>query len=232
MDRMLVVVFEDEAKAYEARRALRHLDDHGQVAVFAAAVLAKKPDGTVFVTAGDDVGIAGGLLGTALGSLIGLVGGPAGMAIGAAAGLTLGAACDLDRARIGADFIEDVTKQLATGKAAVVAEIEEDWTAPVDNAMEALGGSVLRRAVSAVRQDVDHEEIAAMKADLAQMKAEFAQSRADRKAKLVAKINHLEARVQGRMQKAKERREAAEREEQAKADALRAKAEAAKASLS
>jgi uncharacterized membrane protein len=232
MDRMLVVVFDDEAKAYEARRALRDLDDHGEVTVYAAAVLAKKPDGTVFVTSGDDFGLAGGLLGTSLGALIGLVGGPAGMAIGATAGLTLGAGIDFDRARIGSDFIDDVTKQLSSGKAAVVAEIEEDWTAPVDTAMESLGGSVFRRSLSEVSHAIDQEEIAAMKADLAQMRAEVAQSRADRKAKLMERINHLEARIQGRMQKAKERREAAERQEQSKADALRAKAEAARAKLS
>jgi uncharacterized membrane protein len=232
MDRMLVVVFEDEARAYEARRALRDLDHHGEVTVYAAAVLARKPDGTVFVTPGDDLGIAGGLLGTSLGALIGLVGGPAGMAIGATAGLTLGAGFDIDRARIDSDFIDDVSKRLASGKAALVAEIEEDWTAPVDNVMESLGGSVFRRSLSAVRQAVNQEEIAAMKADLAQMKAEFAQSRADRKAKLAEKINHLEARIQGQMQKAKERRDAAERQEQSKVDALRAKADAARAALS
>lgn len=232
MDRMLVVVFDNEGQAYEGRRALRDLDRQGDVAVYAAAVLAKRADGTTFVREGDDPGIVGSLVGTSLGTLIGMLGGPVGMAIGASAGLTLGAGVDLDHARISEDFIDDVTKQLSSGKAAVVAEVEEDWTAPVDTLMESLGGTVFRRALSDVRNTVNQEAIAAMKADLAQLKAEHAQARADRKAKLAEKINQLESRVQAQLQKAKERREAALREEQLKADALRAKAAAAKGAAS
>jgi uncharacterized membrane protein len=195
-------------------------------------VLAKRADGTTFVSEGDDLGIVGSLVGTSLGTLIGVLGGPAGMAIGGTAGLALGAGVDLDHARISEDFIDDVTKQLSSGKAAVVAEVEEDWTAPVDTLMESLGGSVFRRALSEVRHTVNQEAISAMKADLAQLRAEHAQSSADRKAKLAEKINQLDSRILAQLQKAKERREAAEREAQSKADTLRAKAAAAKAAVS
>lgn len=232
MDRMLVVVFDNEAKAYQGRKALGNLDRQGDVAVYAAAVLAKSADGTAIVKQGDDLGIVGSLVGSSLGTLIGMLGGPAGMAIGASAGLALGAGVDLDHARISEDFIDDVMKQLTSGKAAVVAEVEEDWTAPVDTVMESLGGTVFRRALAEVRHTVDQEEVAAMKADLAQLKAERAQASADRKAKLAKKIGQLESSIQARMQKAKERREAALREQQAKAEALRAKAVAAKSAVS
>ena len=231
MDRMLVVVFDSAAKAYQGKMSLRDLDRQGDVTVYSAAVLEKRADGTTFVREGDDIGIAG-LVGTSLGSLIGLLGGPVGMAVGATAGLAIGAGVDLDRARIGADFVDDVTKQLSPNKSAVVAEIEEDWTAPVDTLMESLGGTVFRRSISEVRHTIDQEEVAAMKADLAQLKAERAQARAERKAKLAEKINQLESKIQARMQKAKERREAALREEQSKAETLRAKAAAAQTAAS
>jgi len=232
MDRMLVVVFDNEVKAHQGRNALRDLDRRGDVTIYSAAVLAKRADGTTFVPEDDDPGILGTLFGTSLGSLIGLLGGPVGLAVGATAGLALGAGVDLDHARIGADFIDDVTKQLSPNKAAVVAEIEENWTAPVDSLMESLGGTVFRRSLSEVRHTVDQEEVAAMKADLAQLKAERAQARADRKAKLAEKINQLESGIQARMQKAKERREAVLREEKLKAQTLRAKAATAKAAVS
>ena len=232
MDRMLVVVFDNEAEAYQGRSALRDLDRRGDVTVYSAAVLAKRADGTTFVREDDDPGIAGTVIGSSLGSLIGLLGGPVGMAVGATAGLALGVGADLDHARIGADFIDDVTKQLSPNKAAVVAEIEEDWTTPVDSLMESLGGTVFRRSLSEVRHTIDQEDVAAMKADLAQLKAERAQARADRKAKLAEKINHLESRIQAQMQKAKERREAVLREEKSKAETLRTKAAAAKATAS
>jgi uncharacterized membrane protein len=232
MDRMLVVVFDSESKAYEGKRALQQLDGEGSISVYAYAVLAKNADGTTTLKQGDDLGPIGTLLGTSFGSLIGLLGGPAGAAIGAAAGLGAGSAADLDNARIGGDFIDDVAKELLPNRVAVVAEIEEDWTTPVDTRMEAIGGTVFRRSLSEVTDTVDNEEVAAMKADLAQMKAESAKAHADRKAKLQEKINQLDSKIQAQLQKAKEKREAAERQAQAKVQLLKAKAEAAKAKAS
>ena len=232
MDRMLVVVFDNETKAYEGRKALLQLDGEGSISVYAYAVLAKHADGTASVKQGDDSGPIGTLLGTSFGSLIGLLGGPVGLAIGASAGLGVGAAADLNNARIGEDFIDDVTKVLLPNRVAVIAEIEEDWTTPVDTRMEAIGGSVFRRALSDVKQTIHEENVAAMKADLAQMKAEHAKAHADRKAKLQEKINQLDSKIQAQLQKVKDGREAAERQAQAKVRVLQAKAEAAKSKAS
>src|SRR6516162_8265568 len=227
MDRMLVVIFPNESKAYEGKKALQQLDGEGSITVYAYAVLAKNADGTAAVKQGDDVGPMGTLLGTSLGTLIGAVGGPAGMAIGAAAGLGAGSAVDLDNARIGSDFIDDVQKVLSPNKVALIADIEEDWTTPVDTRMEAIGGTVFRRALSEVKDTIHEQRVAAMKADLAQMKAEHAQAQADRKDKLQEKINQLDSKIQAQLQTAKEKRQAAELEAQAKAQILKSKAAAA-----
>ncbi len=229
MDRMLVVVFDTEEKAYKGRKALLQLDDEGSIAVFACAVVAKNADGTATVKQSNDPGPLGTLVGTSLGSLIGLLGGPAGLAIGATVGLLAGSASDLNKARVGGDFIDDVSKKLLPGKFAVLAEVQEDWTTPVDVRMEAIEGTVFRRALSEVKHTLNEEEIAAMKADLAQMKAELAQAHAGRKAKLQEKISQLESKIQTRMEQAKERRYAAELQAKAKVEALKAKAAALKA---
>ena len=229
MDRMLVVVFDNESKAYEGKKALMQLDIDGSIGVYAHAVVVKNADGTTTVRESDDRGPLGTLVGTTLGSLIGLLGGPAGFAIGAAVGFLGGGTLDLDKARIGEDFVDDVAAVLLPNKAAVVAEIEEDWTSPVDTRMEAIGGTIFRRALSEVKHTIHDEHIAAIKADLAQMKAEHAEAHADRKGKLQEKINQLDSKLQAQLQKAKEQRQAAEREAQAKAELLKAKAAVAKA---
>src|SRR5580704_10323166 len=142
MDRMLVVVFDNESKAYEGKKALLQLDGEGSITAYGYAVVAKNSDGTATVKQGDDSGPLGTLAGTSLGSLIGLLGGPVGLAISATAGLLAGSTADLNNARIGGDFIDDVTKQLRPGKFALVAEVQEDWTTPVDVRMEAIDGTV------------------------------------------------------------------------------------------
>lgn len=145
MDRMLVVVFDNASKAYEGAKVLQELDGDGSISVYSHAVVVKNPDDTTTVRQSDDRGPLGTLVGTLLGSLIGLLGGPTGFAIGGAVGLVGGAAADLNKARIGDDFIVDVAKVLLPNRAAVVAEIEEDSTTPVDTRMEAIGGTVFRR---------------------------------------------------------------------------------------
>jgi uncharacterized membrane protein len=229
MERMLVVVFENESKAYEATKVLRQLDLDGSITVYAHAVVVKNPDGAVIARERDDQGPFGLLVGTALGALIGMLGGLAGVGIGGTVGLVAGGAVDLQNARVGEDFIDDVAKALSPNRAAVVAEIREDATGPVDARMEAIGGTVFRRALSEVKHTIHDEHIAAIKADLAQMRAEHAQARAERKARLQEKTNQLESRLQAQLQKDKERREAAVREAAAKVELLQKKAAAAKA---
>jgi uncharacterized membrane protein len=232
MDRMLVVVFDTEPKAYEGKKALHQLESEGSIVVYAYAVVGRNADGTTTVKQSDDPGPLGTLIGTSLGSLIGLLGGPVGFAVGAAVGLVTGGTLDLNNARIGEDFVDDVRQQLQPNKFAVVAEIQEDWTTPVDTRMEAIGGKVFRRALSEVKQAVDDEDIAAMKADLAQMKAEHAKAHADQKAKLQEKINQLDSKIQAQLEKSKQRRQAAEAQAKAKVEILKAKAAALKAKAS
>jgi uncharacterized membrane protein len=227
MERMLVVVFDNETKAYEGKSALRRLEQEGSVTVYADAVVIKHANGTTSVKQYDDFGPVGTLVGTSVGSLIGLLGGPVGFAVGAASGLALGMANDLDNARVGEDFVDDVAKTLTPNKVAVIAEIEEDWTTPVDTQMETLGGTVLRRSLWEVREHLREEEIAAMKADLAQLKDEMSKAHADRRAKLQKKVDHLQAKIEARQQKAKERLGAIQAHQKSKRELLKKNAAAA-----
>ena len=228
MDRMLVVVFGTESKAFEAKKALHDLDTEDIIVVYDEAVIARNADGSATVRQSDDPRPIGTLAGAALGALIGLLGGPVGAALGAAAGLAAGGTVDIDRARISEDFVEDVREKLLPERFALVAEIQEDTTTPVDERMEALGGTVIRRALAEVKHKVHDENVAAMKADRAQFKAEHAKAHADRKAKLQEKINQLDSKIQARLEKAKQQRQAAEAQAKAKAEILQAKAAALK----
>ena len=227
MERMLVVVFDSEKKAFEGTSALRRLAAEGTLTIYEGAVVVKHADGTVSVKQLDDSGPIGTLTGTAVGSLIGLMGGPVGLAIGAASGLMIGAFYDADTLRVGEDFVNDVSKSLKPNKVAVVAEVDEAWTIPVDTRMEALGGTVFRRALWAVQEQIRREEIAAMKADLAQFKSELSKAHADRKAKLQKNIDQLQARIEAQQKKATERREAFEGRQKVKRAILKKNAVAA-----
>jgi uncharacterized membrane protein len=224
MDRMLVVVFNDESSAYKGKTALQKISDEGNIAVYAYAVIKKNADGSSSVKQGDDGGPMSTLLGTSLGSLIGLLAGPAGVIVGATAGMLGGLTDDMNNSRVGADFVQDVAVKLTPGRVALVAEVDEDWTAPVDTQMEALGGEIFRRAMNDVHRQVNDEDVASMKADLQQMKAEHAEARADRKQKLQQRIDSLDAKIHAALTKVKQKQEQQEQIIRAKAKVLKAKA--------
>ena len=229
MDRLLVVVFDAESKAYEAKKALHELDREDIITVFDQAVVARNKDGSATVRQIDGPTPVRTLGGTVLGALIGLLGGPVGVGLGAGLGMAAGAAMDVSNAQICEDFVEDVREKLTPEKFALVAEISEDSISPIDTRMEALGGTVYRRALKEVKRTFHDDNVAAMKADRAQLTAERAKADAERKAKLQEKINELDSKIEARIERAKQRRQAAEAQEKAKAEFLQARAAAMKA---
>jgi uncharacterized membrane protein/sporulation protein YlmC with PRC-barrel domain len=169
MDKMLVVVFDSELKAYEGSRALQELEGDGSINLYAKAVITRDASGKVEVKQAGDMGPVGTAVGMLTGSLIGLIGGPVGMAIGAYAGSVGGMVYDLGNAGVGEDFLADVEKSLLPGKSAVVAEVWEEWTMPVDARMEALGGVTFRRTRSEVQEDQIERDVAALDAELTEL---------------------------------------------------------------
>ena len=145
-DKMIVVIFDNEKKAYEGVKALKDLDAEGSITLYASAVIAKDASGKLTVKQEADQGPLGTGVGLLTGSLIGLLGGPVGVALGASAGTFGGMLYDFAKVGVGEDFLDEVGQHLQPGKVAVVAEIWEEWVMPVDTRMEAAGGVVFRRA--------------------------------------------------------------------------------------
>jgi uncharacterized membrane protein len=221
MNKVTVVVFDDEKKAYEGLKAIRDLHREGTLTVYADAVIAKNAGGKVAVRQAPDTEPLGTLSGFTLGSLVGLLGGPIGVAVGAGTGTMIGAAWDVTRAEIGDDFIAEVSEFLLPGKAAVVGEMDEDWQAPLDSRMEALGGQVFRRNRIQVEDAYFEREIAAYEAELEALDAEQARVSKERRARIEARKQEIRTKLDTRKQELKARLEAVKREGDAKAESLR-----------
>jgi uncharacterized membrane protein/sporulation protein YlmC with PRC-barrel domain len=224
MDKMLVVGFDSEIKAYEGSKALQELQEEGSINLYAKAVIARDASGKVTVKQQGDMGPVGTAVGLLTGSLIGLIGGPIGLAIGAGAGMFGGLFYDLAHLGVGEDFLAEVEKFLLPGKAAVVAEVWEEWTLPVDTRMEALGGVVFRRTRWEVLDTQIERDVAALNADLAELEAEFDQATGEAKANLQKKIDAAKARLQATQDAIQARIEASQKETEAKIKSLQEQA--------
>jgi transposase len=147
------------------------------------------------------------------------------LVVGATAGLLAGSIGDLHVAGVDAEFVDEVAATLKPGKCAVIADISEEWITPVDTRMEALGGTVFRKARNVAEDDERARDVAALRAEIDQLKAEQARARGERKAKLQAKIDKANARLQAKLDQAKQRSEQIKSETDAKVQALQKKAE-------
>lgn len=92
MEKTLVIVFDDEAKAYGGSHALEGLQEHGDVTLDELAIIVKHADGSACV---ENIGrfrrLTRTITGGVLGGLLGLPGGPVGVAVGLIGGGTMGA---------------------------------------------------------------------------------------------------------------------------------------------
>ena len=159
---VILAAFDTRNQAYDAALEIDRMSD-----VKSGAIVEKDPLGNVTMldsknlpTAWGPGGAAGGAL---IGALVGLLAGPGGAAAGTAAGAAAassgaavgavgggltGSAADLTNWGLKADYLDTATTYLLPGKTAVVAEVEEGSTGPIDAAVRRHGGIVYREEVT------------------------------------------------------------------------------------
>lgn len=224
MSKYIVVIFPDERKAYEGKRALGELHAEGSITVYGTAVIAKEPNGRILTKDAVNSGPLGMGVGALVGGLVGIIGGPIGVAVGLGSGSLLGGTADLANAGVAADFADAVSEKLKPGTTALVAEVSEDWITPLDVSMELIGGEVIRKW----RYDFEDEQferaISEDKAEVARLKEEWKQASAERKAKLKARMDDAQAKLDGTVRQAQDRIRQVEEQGVAKVQQLQAQA--------
>jgi uncharacterized membrane protein len=222
MNKMLAAVFGTEVAAYDGLGALKDLHRDGDITLYATAVIVKDSSGAVTVKQGADEGPIGTGIGLLSGSAVGLLGGPVGVAVGATLGSLTGMLFDLEKSGVDLDFMDEVSKALTPGKAAVLADLEETWLTPVDTKLGTLGGIVFRRLRSEVVEDQLAREAAEFDAELKQLKEELAQEKAENKAEVQKHIDATKQKIRATQAHAKAMLDQAKAETDAKLAALEA----------
>jgi len=220
MNKMMVAVFNSETVAFEGLSALKALHKDGDITLYATAVLVKDTSGSVSMRQSAEGGPIGAALGLLAGSMVGLLAGPVGLVVGASVGGLAGLVSDLNKGGIDIQFVDDVSKALGPGKVAVLADVEESWTEPVNARIRKLDGVVFRRLRSEVVEDQLARESVEFKAEVKQLKDELAQAHAENKAAIQAQIDEAKKKAQVMQEQAKTRIDQARREADAKIAAM------------
>ncbi|GAA5317655.1 MAG: hypothetical protein AseanaTS_28600 [Candidatus Pelagadaptatus aseana] len=174
MNKMLVAVFDNETDSFAGLTSLKALHRDGDITLYATAVIEKSNDESVNIKQATSENGAATATGLLTGSLIGLLAGPAGVLVGASIGTLTGMLVDLREAGIDVEFIDEVSGALSPGKVAIVADIDESWTVPVDTRLAEQGATLFRRLRSEVAEDQLNREMEATVAELEALEDEMA----------------------------------------------------------
>ncbi len=224
MDNMLVIIFDSEIKALEGSRSLQKLQEEGSINLYSKAVISRDANGNVAVRQKGDMGPVGTAVGLLTGGLIGLLGGPVGLFLGSYAGTVGGLLYDMAQIGVGQDFLTEVERTMQPGKSAVVAEVGEDWTLPVDTCMEDLGGVVIRRTRREFLDAQINRDVAAMDADLTKLEAERDRATGEARVKLQKKVDSAKARLKAMQDDIQAKIESSAQETEAKIKSLQEQA--------
>jgi len=227
MNKMLLAVFDNETAAFEGLKALKDLHDNADITLYSWAVVSRDKAGKIELKQQDDRGPVGTALGMLTGSVVGLLGGPAGAVIGASLGGLSGLFFDLDNADVGVAFYGDVVKTLTPGKTAVLADVDESWTTPVDARMREHGGTVSRRFRAEVAEDQLVRESAALEASLNALDDELRQASAENRAAIQKEILDTKKQLEATQEQTKARLDHAKAEMEAKIKTLQVQAKGA-----
>src|SRR5689334_18524143 len=117
MEKILVIVFDNQGRAEAGYRALTELQAEGEILLYASALVRMDADGSVAVKDTSD-SASRPLIATALvGALAGLVLGPMGAAAWAAGGVVMGALYEFVKRGGREEFLQEVGQHLQPGKA-------------------------------------------------------------------------------------------------------------------
>ena len=145
MNKFVIAIFPDETKISQGTKALKDLRAKGNIKLYASAVVARDSSGTLSVQEITKEGLGGTAVGALIGGLAGLPAGPLAVTIGAAGGALIGNSADLISRRAEAELADKISRELAPGKAAIVAEVDEDGLISFEALMKAIGGTVVRK---------------------------------------------------------------------------------------
>jgi len=208
MTNLVVISFKNEAQAIAGSHKLIELESYGDITVYEKIMVKKDLNGETSAIQSDTSDGLRVLSGMALGTLIGALAGPVGLLVGMISGTMTGALLETDYYDFSDDFTSKVYSHLQPGTVAIIAEIYEEGPAFVDNAMESLGGAILRSNVDDAYDEFTDDQVKAFDADIAAERARIKSANEKEKSKIQQRIAHLKEKRHQRIAELKEKHKA------------------------
>lgn len=155
---IFVATFPEESKTYQAFSEIKALGTSRQIKLEDLAIVRRGADGRLELPDVASTGFGSSMAGGLIGSLIGILGGPLGVLLGWGTGALIGSIRDLNEARSDLTLMRHITENMQPGEVALLGELEEESTAPVNTVVQGLGGELLRRPSEEIERDIETAE--------------------------------------------------------------------------
>ncbi len=142
MHRFVTVIFPDKEMASAGNRALKDFGTN-EVTIYASAVIFKDANGNIAIAERSDSGSHVTAIAALIGGLAGLPAGPLGVAMGAVGGGMIGFSAKTTDRESKARFLQNISQQLISNKAALVVDLDDTGLPFFDAQMKDLGGMMI-----------------------------------------------------------------------------------------
>ena len=220
MDKMIVIVFTNETNAFNGLTELKNLHRNGDITLYNEMVISKDDRGEISTKDIKDDGPIGTFMGMSVGALLGMFGGPVGMLAGMSGGALAGMFYDINEADIDIEFVDEVSKKMVPGTVAILADVNEEWTTPIDSKMVESGGVVFRQLRRDVEDNQIEQRINKEQESIEKFKKELQASKDDAKDKINEHINKAKENLVSLSERAKKKEESLKEDMQRKIETL------------
>ncbi len=155
---IIVATFPEESKTYQAFSEIKALGTSRQIKLEGLAIVRRGADSRLELPDMASRGYGSSMTGGLIGSLIGILGGPLGVLLGWGTGALIGSIRDITEARSDMTLMQHVTENMQPGDIALMGEVEEQTTTPIDTIVRRLGGEILRRPAEEIERDIETAE--------------------------------------------------------------------------
>ena len=231
MDKMLVAVFESEKQAFAAAGAMNDLREDGILLVYASGVIVKDAGRISIVEFTNDSAGSDSVLGIATRSLIELLAKPVFSADEVNSQAIADQMMEITNAGVDAVFLDEVARHLSPGKAAIVAEIEEETVTAMDTLIESLGGMVFRCVRCELMFAQIAKELDALHNEIQILEQQMLQSRDGSRIRLQGRLALATTGLHATKERARHRATTIKREAEAKIVLLQERAAKAEAGM-
>ena len=147
---LIVAAFQNEGEAKEALKALKQAKKEGLIKIDSAAILRKDEKGKIHIKETHDMGGGkGAVLGGVGGAAVGLIAGAALAAPLAVGALIGGLVAKLRDSGFSDERLETLGESLQPGTSAIVAVVEHEWVAKVEEALAETEADLITAELSA-----------------------------------------------------------------------------------